>query len=281
MLRWLWNIFVIASLLLCLATAGVWVRSHSVPDRIYLGMGGAIWSLTWKRGSVWLQHFATWPEPFRGLRRANRWLRLSPVLSKYVGVFEYASGSAYVPLNDDNTVRWDATPDETRITRFAPPIPWWQVAAPFSSVAFLFALAPLAKVAWWWRRSLRRRYRLAHDLCLRCGYDLRATPDRCPECGTTVEQPAPHCRPSVSTRIALAPSMHRPSPTFVFPPGYVIATLPMASRSQAWLEVMLVVKQQLDVVVVLERLALHLRQHGAWAACYTVVERSETIPPDH
>jgi hypothetical protein len=57
--------------------------------------------------------------------------------------------------------------------------------------------------------------------------------------------------------------MHRPSPTFVFPPGYVIATLPMPSRSQAWLEVLLVVKQQLDVVVVLERLALHLRQHGA------------------
>jgi hypothetical protein len=39
------------------------------------------------------------------------------------------------------------------------------------------------------RRRIRREERQAGNLCLICGYDLRATPQRCPECGAVPDWP--------------------------------------------------------------------------------------------
>jgi hypothetical protein len=56
--------------------------------------------------------------------------------------------------------------------------------APFWGVAAATAVLPLGWTALRWRSRVRGRRRMRLGLCPTCGYDVRATPERCPECGT-------------------------------------------------------------------------------------------------
>ena len=72
---------------------------------------------------------------------------------------------------------WANHPDPR--TRFAG---FYTVTVPQWFVLILSLPLPLL----WLRRVRRQRYRRRHNLCLVCGYDLRASKDRCPECGTGI-----------------------------------------------------------------------------------------------
>ena len=62
------------------------------------------------------------------------------------------------------------------------PMPFWSVRVPYGALVPVSAALPVVRAV----RSLRRRRRDRLALagcCPACRYDLRATPDRCPECG--------------------------------------------------------------------------------------------------
>lgn len=65
-------------------------------------------------------------------------------------------------------------------------------SAPCWLVSPALALWPLTSLFLLLRRRRRRRHREFAGCCDQCGYDLRATPDRCPECGKVVAGAGAH-----------------------------------------------------------------------------------------
>ena len=59
---------------------------------------------------------------------------------------------------------------------------WWRIECPHWAAAAPAAVLPLMSIAGAIARYRRRRP-AAGGRCASCGYDLRATPERCPECG--------------------------------------------------------------------------------------------------
>ena len=79
----------------------------------------------------------------------------------------------------------------------APPLKGPQVCAinysgaslPLWTVAAVTALPPVAWLLGFLRKGRSREARLRGGLCVECGYDLRGSPGRCPECGS-IRNPA-------------------------------------------------------------------------------------------
>jgi len=187
--RIIYNGAMVVSLLLCLGTVGVWVRSYWVSDRLtwyhwppdgsridsdYLWVSRGGLQRTSMRTEVSITEW-TDPRHFQyehsqatryPFYQSNSDLTLSPWIRRYAALgFEVIPESSE-PLHRDR---------EPRSSIFI-------FTLPLYFPTLLFALLP----AHYFLRVRRRRRiasRRARGCCVFCGYDLRASAGRCPECG--------------------------------------------------------------------------------------------------
>ena len=193
MRRRLSNALAVLSLVPCVATVVLWVRSQwyadtfgreypESPDRWQ--RGGHVASVA---GTIRCEWWLRQNEPHA--QRPNidwthtSWrLRSVPILSwspLYEGTWYGFDYSAYT--YDNARPRSDGRP--------APPLMSYvhRIYVPHWFVLIILLCVPAA----WLLRAVRRQRalrRAAQMLCPSCGYDLRATPERCPECGAVPNQ---------------------------------------------------------------------------------------------
>lgn len=179
--RRLFNGLAVASLLLCVGTLGLWARSHRDFDMvIHEGAAGQF---------LLVSRFG----------RIQAGVNNSGLSDPRCLVFEHGALSAYERTLENPGWRalWGfglgrvflpAIPASASSPVITPSSTLWYAIAPDWFIAGVFAVAPGVWI--FERRFARRRERVRQGLCVSCGYDLRATPERCPECGTVSAEKA-------------------------------------------------------------------------------------------
>jgi hypothetical protein len=178
-----WNALSAASVLLCAASLGLWARSYSNAQYVGWASANQFDGVLSMGGLVRLEHatygdgpmgwsYIHYPTPAGGLRDEIH------ARDRGGGAIR-AAGFAWATI--------DYNGDGKRIRR-ALYLPHW-------AFSVLFLALPLLRLA---KRSPRR----PAGTCAVCGYDMRATPNRCPECGaagTPASPPALPGSPKVPT----------------------------------------------------------------------------------
>jgi hypothetical protein len=108
-----------------------------------------------------------------------------PGASSDAGPYELSRG-AQLPAATDWRALGFRYFDSPRGAAAAGGVQYWTWGFRYVTVPGWFvALACSVPAALWLRHRRRQARRSAQGLCASCGYDLRATPEQCPECGAT------------------------------------------------------------------------------------------------
>ena len=173
--RRLVNFLTALSLVLCMATAALWVRSYWVTDEVSQGEAQRQIVVSSSAGVFSAELHDRWEDstPSRMAwvheMRSNMALLVAvPSGERWWNRLGFSAGREIVEL--------DLMPVTVRLHR----ITWLTI--PCAAVVAPLAVLPALRLRRW--RLDRRRREDCAGLCPACGYDLRATPERCPECGT-------------------------------------------------------------------------------------------------
>ena len=184
MARRLLNLLTALSLLLCVAASGLWVRGRFVED---------LWTrwttVPGSRGDA-----GGGPEEVQDFVISGngrlvvgtdryRWLRQELAGNPAPG-WRYGPRPAGNPYRSSEWTGWRSRVPVQPYHKSYANVGWSVrsrgVEIHYWLVALLTAVLPASAA----RGIINRWRRRAPGLCRRCGYDLRATPGRCPECGT-------------------------------------------------------------------------------------------------
>jgi hypothetical protein len=191
MKRRLFEILASLSLLVCVAMVVLWVRSHFVADMLD-------WREYWTRpaggGETEFHQRQTVARSSLGSLRMTTQYGVSvgldqpaPMFNKGPELWVHHEAPGPVQTATGVTYLWnwmgfrfgtrEATyVPRTRLRLIGGAVPCWAIVAASALLPGVWAVAAVR----------RRRRRPKAGCCAACGYDLRGTPGRCPECGTVV-----------------------------------------------------------------------------------------------